>query len=730
MTFKPMGLKFWGLLALVPLLAITLGLFGTALPVQANPHPGQSQRVVIIGGATLDLNNPCQDGGTPEANVMGATLGGCLPVIGTPGELQDFIFTPMLPAAVNAVSLAPFDTAVLNVASAAMACDTGNLTPTAQADLVAFVGAGKKLIIYDSECAPDPVDYNWLPFPFTTSNPGSTGQQTGTLTIVEQNTLGTSTSSDPHFINTADLTANTDAVGDMNVMRTFDQNWCLHMTGTNVNGDSGPVHTYARFGSPGRVGLIIYNGLDQDYQQFGLGPNPNLRKMWVQELQQPFNPDGLPCAFPVVGIRLDPQTDENLPGTQHTVTATVTDLGGNRVPGVLVTFSVISGPNTGAPGVCNPPSCQTGANGQVSFTYQSNGQTGTDTIRACFTDADGNPHCATATKDWVIGPPASLVLAPKTAQNTVGTQHCVTATVRDAVGNPVPGVIVRFTVTGPGSTSGSATTNAGGVATFCYTTTTPGADVIRAYADTDRDNTQDPGEPFDVASKTWVAGAPATLTLAPKTATNPVDTQHCVTATVKDVFGNPVPGVTVRFKVSGSVNTGGSATTNASGQAQFCYTGPALPGADTITAYADTNNNNVQDPGEPSDTATKTWVTPVGAAEGCKVTYGGRITAANKDKATVGGNAQAPNKGQEEYQDHGPAQPRNVHSINVTSVTCSPDKTQASIFGQATINGAGTFNYRIDVKDLGKTGTYRIRLSDGYDSGEQTLEGGNVQIQK
>jgi len=169
--------------------------------------------------------------------------------------------------------------------------------------------------------------------------------------------------------------------------------------------------------------------------------------------------------------------------------------------------------------------------------------------------------------------------------------------------------------------------------------------------------------------------------------------------------------------------------TNPSGQAQFCYTGPALPGADVITAYADTNNNNTQDPGEPGDRATKTWVTPA-STEGCKVTYGGRITAANGDKATFGGNAQASAQGQEEYQDHGPKQPRNVHSINVTSVTCSADKTQASIFGQATIDGAGTYNYRIDVKDLGKTDTYRIRLSDGYDSGEQTLEGGNVTIHK
>ena len=73
----------------------------------------------------------------------------------------------------------------------------------------------------------------------------------------------------------------------------------------------------------------------------------------------------------------------------------------------------------------------------------------------------------------------------------------------------------------------------------------------------------------------------------------------------------------------------------------------------------------------------------------------------------------------------------NVHSLNVQAVTCSTDGTQASIFGKATIDGSGSFDYRIDVEDLGEPGTndtYRIRLSNGYDSGEQVLEGGNVQV--
>lgn len=232
---------------------------------------------------------------------------------------------------------------------------------------------------------------------------------------------------------------------------------------------------------------------------------------------------------------------------------------------------------------------------------------------------------------------------------------------------------------------------------------------------------------------TVTPGDPATLELTPETDTNTVDDQHCVLATVKDAFGNPTPNVNVRFSVTGSVTTSGTVMTNAAGQAQFCYTGPALPGADVIVAYADTDNDNVNDPppADPEDTARKAWVIPANM-EGCKVTYGGRITAANGDKATFGGNAKGDGpKGNENYRDHGPAADLHVKSLTIQSVVCNAAGTQASIFGTASINGSGTFNFRIDVKDLGEPGssdTYRIRLSNGYDSGEQVLLGGNIQI--
>lgn len=100
------------------------------------------------------------------------------------------------------------------------------------------------------------------------------------------------------------------------------------------------------------------------------------------------------------------------------------------------------------------------------------------------------------------------------------------------------------------------------------------------------------------------------ISLAPKTATNPVHTQHCVTATVTDQNNQPVVGVRVDFNISGANPTAGFATTDNNGQAQSCYVG-TNPGTDTIVASV----------GTLSDTATKVWVANTVAMQltGCTV---------------------------------------------------------------------------------------------------------------
>ena len=348
---------------------------------QASAYYPQSVNVAIIGSP-------------------GVINGGTFPTSGT--DFSSFTFTNLHPDDVNPQNLANYDTVLLNVASSEMYCYMDTLSTQAKADLVSFVGNGGKLIIYDSECPAQ--DYSWLPYPFTTNNPGAMGAQ-GTLTIVEDNTLSHNSPADPCYVDAATLGSSTDAVGDMNVMTTLDAAWCLDMSGTNYNQVTGPVHTYARYSTdPAKEGLIIYNGLDVDYMGWydptsGYG----LEKIWLLELKQDFNPSSLPCGHTVVGIDLTPPSDENEVGEAHTITATLTDLLSNPQPGILVSFSVIFGPNAGTTGTCNPADCTTDANGEVSYTYTGDGGVGTDQIEACFYDSAQNLICSQiVTKDWII----------------------------------------------------------------------------------------------------------------------------------------------------------------------------------------------------------------------------------------------------------------------------------------------------------------------------------------
>ena len=75
-----------------------------------------------------------------------------------------------------------------------------------------------------------------------------------------------------------------------------------------------------------------------------------------------------------------------------------------------------------------------------------------------------------------------------------------------------------------------------------------------------------------------------------------------------------------------------------------------------------------------------------------------------------------------------------MRSSSVDAVTCNADASRASVFGKAGIDGAGSFEYRIDVQlaawEWWKRGadTYRIRLSNGYDSGAQPIRHGDADI--
>jgi hypothetical protein len=253
-------------------------------------------------------------------------------------------------------------------------------------------------------------------------------------------------------------------------------------------------------------------------------------------------------------------------------------------------------------------------------------------------------------------------------------------------------------------------------------------------------------------------GQPATVTVNPITDTNFVGQTHCVTATVRDVLGTPLANVAVFFQVGPSVpstfpypSSGEFITQsdpsdplkNGTTDPPFCYQ-VKMPGVDTIRATVEGGTaapTTLQQPSQnPFGEALKVWLppesTPLCEAD---ITGGGWFIAANGDRVNFGGNALADTNGspsgQEEYQDQGPAQPMNLHSVEITATVCNELRTTATIFGTATIDGSGEQHvFRIDVTDAGEPGvndTYEIMLDDLYDSGPpgpETLMGGNITI--
>jgi hypothetical protein len=107
-------------------------------------------------------------------------------------------------------------------------------------------------------------------------------------------------------------------------------------------------------------------------------------------------------------------------------------------------------------------------------------------------------------------------------------------------------------------------------------------------------------------------GQPASLTLSPAQATNPVGTTHTITATL--LFGgDPGPGYFIDFVTSGAnPNAQGTCSpdpdciTDQNGQVSFTYTGPNA-GVDAINACAFGKSST---PFTCAAAVSKTWVAP------------------------------------------------------------------------------------------------------------------------
>lgn len=179
-------------------------------------------------------------------------------------------------------------------------------------------------------------------------------------------------------------------------------------------------------------------------------------------------------------LALSPTSHSDTVGGSHTVTATVTQ-SSVAVSGATVTFAIGSGPNAGASGTCTfsdssaDPSCVTGSDGEVLFTYSDGGGVGTDTIDASVT-LDSTTEHATATETWTSSSTKTVTL----------TGTAVSAT----EGNSFSGQTASFTDTNSSSTASeySATIDWGDGTTTSGTVSGPtggpyAVDGVHTYAD-------------------------------------------------------------------------------------------------------------------------------------------------------------------------------------------------------------------------------------------------------
>jgi hypothetical protein len=121
----------------------------------------------------------------------------------------------------------------------------------------------------------------------------------------------------------------------------------------------------------------------------------------------------------------------------------------------------------------------------------------------------------------------------------------------------------------------------------------------------------------------------------------------------------------------------------------------------------------------------------------CLESGGGQIVAANGDDATFGGSSATDRVASNQvYIDHGPATGFSFHSITQAAMLCDLDARRAEITGtgqvRTQLGPPQIVGYRIAIfapnNRAGSPDFYRITLTNGYDSGEQPVDHGNINL--
>ena len=261
----------------------------------------------------------------------------------------------------------------------------------------------------------------------------------------------------------------------------------------------------------------------------------------------------------------------------------VRDATGNPVTGIPVNFVV-----TGGGGTVSGQDQITGAGGTVTVTSWTLGSAaGQNTLEARIGTGgvSGNPVVfhATGTAGALSPAKSTVTASPATiAASSGGTVSTVTVTAKDGFGNPLSNVTVVVSATGTGNliVQPAGATNAQGVATARFSSTSPGEHVISAtlngaIADQKATVRVNAGPPVASASSAQVG---------PGTAGAATD----VTINLRDASGNPVTGAAgkVQVTVSGANSAAGAPAETGGGAYLFRYT-PTTVGTDQVQVLLD-----------------------------------------------------------------------------------------------------------------------------------------------
>ncbi|HYP24935.1 MAG TPA: Ig-like domain-containing protein, partial [Actinomycetota bacterium] len=404
------------------------------------------------------------------------------------------------------------------------------------------------------------------------------------------------------------------------------------------------------------------------------------------------------------GLDVEPETDTNNLGENHTLTATVYDQFGDPFQGnTQVRFEFFAGsPSDGTDGntTATPDrTCTTNNSATCSVTYTQNTTAGTDLICAwtnagpAVTGTNTNGTCGgeglndaddaagqadepapagddvdVVQKVWQNpNAPSRVDCTPEIDNNPTGTAHTVTCVTTNSFGNVTAGTRVDVEATGPGDPDAAntpltpdftCTTNAQGSCTFTHgpggtgTTTTPGTTVYRAWIDADNNNATNEADTTEGRDEAATAGAtpePDDTDVVNKTWTGPPATISVTPASDTASVGTCNAFTFTVVDAAGNPVTGVRLDVeqrHATAADNTANNEPAvafcLPAGAANTSAVDTDSGDLRPPSEAPDNAGTAGGETTGTTNAAgQITVGVTVTPANGSNGTGNVSVQA-----------------------------------------------------------------------------------------